>query len=63
MGKMEAFAALVDGGLSTDAVAERSGCSVHHVEHRLALALLSPKLRTAWRKAGITLEVARLLPE
>jgi ParB/RepB/Spo0J family partition protein len=59
MDEMEAFAALVDGGLSTGAVAERFGCSVRHVEQRLALARLSPKLRAAYRKGEITLEVAR----
>lgn len=59
MDEMEAFAALVDCGLSIDAVAERFGCFVCHVKQRLALASLSPKLRAACRKGDITLDVAR----
>lgn len=59
MDEMEAFAALVDADLSIDAVAERFGCTIRHVEQRLALARLSPKLRAAYRKGEITLDVAR----
>lgn len=59
MDEMEAFADLVDGGLSPDNVARRFGASVRHVEQRLALGRLSPRLRAAYRKAEITLDVAR----
>ena len=59
MDEMEALAALVDDGLSVEDVAARFGSSVRHVEQRLALGRLSPKLRAAYRKAEITLDVAR----
>lgn len=59
MDEMEAFAALVDNGMSVEDVAARFGSSARHVEQRLALGQLSPKLRAAYRKAEITLDVAR----
>ncbi|MBX3430005.1 MAG: ParB N-terminal domain-containing protein [Hyphomonadaceae bacterium] len=59
MDEMEAFAALADTGMSADDIAVRFGANVRHVEQRLALGRLSPKLRAAYRKAEITLDVAR----
>lgn len=59
MDEVEAFAALVDGGMSADDVARRFGCTVRLVEQRLALARLSPKIRAAYRKGDINLDVAR----
>lgn len=59
MDEMEAFARLVDDGMSVEAVAERFGANVRHVEQRLALGRLSPKIRTAYRKGDLTLDVAR----
>ncbi len=59
MDEVEAFAGLVDGGLSVDDVARRFGCTVRLVEQRLALARLSPKIRAAYRKGDINLDVAR----
>jgi ParB family transcriptional regulator, chromosome partitioning protein len=59
MDEMEAFARLVDEGLSPDAVAQRFGATVRHVEQRLALGRLSPKIRAAYRKGDLTLDVAR----
>lgn len=59
MDEVEAFARLVDGGMSADDVARRFGCTVRLVEQRLALARLSPKIRTAYRKGDINLDVAR----
>lgn len=59
MDEMEAFARLVDDGMSVEAVAERFGAGVRHVEQRLALGRLSPKIRTAYRKGDLTLDVAR----
>jgi len=59
MDEMEAFARLVDDGMSVDAIAERFGASVRHVEQRLALGRLSPKIRAAYRKGDLTLDVAR----
>lgn len=59
MDEVEAFARLVDGGMSADDVARRFGCTVRLVEQRLALARLSPKIRAAYRRGDINLEVAR----
>jgi ParB family chromosome partitioning protein len=59
MDEVEAFAHLVDGGMSAEDVARRFGCTVRLVEQRLALARLSPKIRTAYRKGDINLDVAR----
>jgi ParB family chromosome partitioning protein len=59
MDEMEAFAHLADGGMSVEAIAERFGARVRHVEQRLALGRLSPKIRAAYRKGDLTLDVAR----
>lgn len=59
MDEVEAFARLVDGGMSADDVARRFGCTVRLVEQRLALARLSPKIRAAYRKGEVNLDVAR----
>ena len=59
MDEVEAFARLVDGGMTADDVARRFGCTVRLVEQRLALARLSPKIRAAYRKGDINLDVAR----
>ncbi|MFN3465368.1 MAG: ParB/RepB/Spo0J family partition protein, partial [Terricaulis sp.] len=59
MDEVEAYAALIDGGATAEAVAQRFGATLRHVEQRLALARLSPRLRTAYRKGEITLDVAR----
>ncbi len=59
MDEVEAFAGLVDGGMSAEDVARRFGCTVRLVEQRLALARLSPRIRAAYRKGDINLDVAR----
>lgn len=59
MDEVEAYAALVDAGASAEDVAQRFGATVRHVEQRLALARLSPRIRAAYRKGEITLDVAR----
>jgi ParB family transcriptional regulator, chromosome partitioning protein len=59
MDEVEAFAALVDGGASAEDVAQRFGATLRHVEQRLALARLSPRIRAAYRKGELTLDVAR----
>lgn len=59
MDEVEAYAALVDGGASVANIAQRFGATIRHVEQRLALARLSPRLRTAYRKGELTLDVAR----
>lgn len=59
MDEVEAFAGLVDGGASAEDVARRFGCTIRHVAQRLALARLSPKIRAAYRRGDVTLDVAR----
>lgn len=59
MDEMEAFAALVDAGQSPADVAQRFGTTLRHVEQRLALAQLSPRIRAAYRRGDLTLDVAR----
>lgn len=59
MDEVEAFAGLVDGGMTPDDVARRFGCTIRLVEQRLALARLSPKIRAAYRRGDINLDVAR----
>lgn len=59
MDEMEAFVRLADSGLDADAIAQRFGASIRHVEQRLALGRLSPKLRAGYRKGDLTLDVAR----
>jgi len=59
MDEVEAYAALVEAGQSPEAVAERFGATLRHVEQRLALAHLAPRIRAAYRKSELTLDVAR----
>lgn len=59
MDEVEAYAALVDAGASAEDIAQRFGATVRHVEQRLALARLSPRIRAAYRKGELTLDVAR----
>ncbi|MBL8550911.1 MAG: ParB N-terminal domain-containing protein [Hyphomonadaceae bacterium] len=59
MDEMEAFARLADDGMSIESIAERFGANVRHVEQRLALGRLSSKIRAAYRKGELTLDVAR----
>jgi ParB family chromosome partitioning protein len=59
MDEVEAYASLVDGGSCAEDAAQRFGATVRHVEQRLALARLSPRIRAACRKGELTLDVAR----
>jgi ParB family chromosome partitioning protein len=59
MDEMEAFARLANDGMNVEAIAERFGASLRHVEQRLALGRLSPKIRAAYRKGELTIDVAR----
>ena len=59
MDEVEAFASLAESGLTTDDIARRFGATLRHIEQRLALARLSPKLRTAYRKGDLSLDAAR----
>ncbi|MDX2277864.1 MAG: ParB/RepB/Spo0J family partition protein [Hyphomonadaceae bacterium] len=55
----DGFQILVDQGADADAISKRLGVSVRHVEQRLALAALSPKVKAAFRKGEVTLDAAR----
>ena len=59
MDEVEAFAALAEAGSGSEDIARRFGCGARHVEQRLALARLSPKLRSAYRRGDLTLDAAR----
>jgi ParB family chromosome partitioning protein len=59
MDEVDAFAALKDQGFDASAIAQRFGCTIRHVDQRLALAALSPKLKAAYRKGDLSLDAAR----
>lgn len=59
MDEAEAYAALVAEGKTADEVAKRFGAERRHVAQRLALAGLSPKIKSAWKRGDIALEAAR----
>lgn len=59
MDEVEAFAALLENNLTTEYIARRFGCTGRHVEQRLALARLSPKIRAGYRKGELSLDAAR----
>jgi|CXWL01.1.fsa_nt_gi ParB family chromosome partitioning protein len=59
MDEVDAFTVLLEAGSSIDDVARRFGCTQRHVEQRLALARLSPKLKNAYRRSELSLDAAR----
>lgn len=59
MDEVDAFAALVAEGTTADEVAKRFGVTRRHVDQRLALAGLSPRIKAAWKRGDITLDAAR----
>lgn len=59
MDEVEAFAALKAQGFDVAAIAQRFGVGHRHVEQRLALASLSPKLKAAYRRGDLSLDAAR----
>jgi ParB family chromosome partitioning protein len=59
MDEVDAFAALSEAGLGIEDIARRFGCGARHVEQRLALARLSPKLKSAYRRGELSLDAAR----
>ncbi len=59
MDEVDAFAALVAEGATPDDVARRFGVTRRHVDQRLALAGLSPKIKAAWKRGDVSLEAAR----
>ncbi len=59
MDEVDAFAALISDGATSDDVARRFGVTRRHVDQRLALAGLSPKIKAAWKRGDVSLEAAR----
>jgi ParB family transcriptional regulator, chromosome partitioning protein len=59
MDEVDAYAALVAEGSTPDDVARRYGVTRRHVDQRLALAGLSPKIKSAWKRGQVSLEAAR----
>lgn len=59
MDEVDAYAALVAGGATADDVARRFGVTRRHVDQRLALAGLSPRIKAAWKRGDVSLEAAR----
>lgn len=55
----EAFNVLFEQGHDCEAIARRFGVTTRHVDQRLALANLSPRLKAAYRKGEINLEALR----
>lgn len=59
MDEVDAFAALIAEGATPEDVARRFGITRRHVDQRLALAGLSPKIKAAWKRGDVSLEAAR----
>ena len=59
MDEVDAYGQLVDEGASPENVARRFGVTLRHVQQRLALASLSPKIKAGWKRGDITLDAAR----
>lgn len=59
MDEVDAFGQLVEEGASPEEVAKRFGVTLRHVQQRLALSKLSPKIKNAWKRGEVTLEAAR----
>lgn len=59
MDEVDAFGQLVEEGASPEDVAKRFGVTLRHVQQRLALSKLSPKIKNAWKRGEVTLEAAR----
>jgi ParB family chromosome partitioning protein len=59
MDEVDAYAALVAEGVTPEEVAHRFGVTRRHVDQRLALSGLSPKIKAAWKRGDINLEAAR----
>lgn len=59
MDEVDAYGLLVDEGARPEDVARRFGVTLRHVQQRLALAKLSPKIKAAWKRGEVTLDAAR----
>jgi ParB family transcriptional regulator, chromosome partitioning protein len=59
MDEVDAYAALVAEGATPDDISRRFGVTRRHVDQRLALAGLSPRIKVAWKRGDVSLEAAR----
>ncbi len=59
MDEIDAYATLVAEGRTPDEIARRFGVERRHVDQRLALAGLSPRIKAAWKRGDVSLEAAR----
>ncbi|MDP3737493.1 MAG: ParB/RepB/Spo0J family partition protein [Hyphomonadaceae bacterium] len=59
MDEVDAYAALVAEGKTPDEVGRRFGVERRHVDQRLALAGLSPRIKAAWKRGDVSLDAAR----
>jgi len=59
MDEVDAYAALAGEGATVDDIARRFGVTRRHVDQRLALSGLSPKIKAAWKRGDVTLDAAR----
>lgn len=59
MDEVDAYGQVVDDGASPEDVARRFGVTLRHVQQRLALSRLSPKIKAAWKRGEVTLDAAR----
>jgi len=59
MDEVDAYAALVAEGATREQIAQRFGVTHRHIDQRLALAGLSPKIKAAWKRGDVSLEAAR----
>lgn len=59
MDEVDAFAALIAEGRSEQEIAQRFGVDLRHVQQRLALSGLSPKIKAAWKRGEVTLAAAK----
>jgi ParB family chromosome partitioning protein len=59
MDEVDAYAALIADGSTPDEVARRFGVLRRHVDQRLALAKLSPKIKAAWKRGDLSLDAPR----
>lgn len=57
--EVEAYGALIADGGTPEDVARRFGVTRRHVDQRLALSGLSPRIKAAWKRGDVSLEAAR----
>ncbi len=57
--EVEAYGALIADGGTPEDVARRFGVTRRHVDQRLALSGLSPRIKAAWKRGDVSLDAAR----